>query len=106
SRRASPSSCWPTAERRHYREDMHMAFAVMAALRRHLFATSTAAVIGTAAILAPLPPRAVDIQFIHVRSRPPGAMPLVITHGWPGSILELLKVIDPLTDPTAHGGQA
>jgi pimeloyl-ACP methyl ester carboxylesterase len=47
-----------------------------------------------------------DIQFIHVRSRHPQAMPLIITHGWPGSILELIKVIGPLTDPTAHGGRA
>jgi pimeloyl-ACP methyl ester carboxylesterase len=44
------------------------------------------------------------IHFIHVRSRHPDALPLVITHGWPGSIVEFLKVIDPLTDPTAHGG--
>ncbi|HVJ44176.1 MAG TPA: epoxide hydrolase [Dongiaceae bacterium] len=47
-----------------------------------------------------------DIQFIHVRSRHPNTLPLIITHGWPGSILELTKVIGPLTDPTAHGGQA
>jgi pimeloyl-ACP methyl ester carboxylesterase len=47
-----------------------------------------------------------DIHFIHVRSRHPNAMPLIMTHGWPGSILELLKVIGPLTDPTAHGGRA
>jgi pimeloyl-ACP methyl ester carboxylesterase len=47
-----------------------------------------------------------DIHFIHVRSPHPDALPLVITHGWPGSILELLKVIDPLTDPPAHGGRA
>jgi pimeloyl-ACP methyl ester carboxylesterase len=47
-----------------------------------------------------------DIQFIHVRSRQPNALPLIITHGWPGSILELLKAIGPLTDPTAHGGSA
>jgi pimeloyl-ACP methyl ester carboxylesterase len=46
-----------------------------------------------------------DIQFIHVRSRHSNALPLIITHGWPGSILELLKVIGPLTDPTAHGGR-
>ena len=45
-----------------------------------------------------------DIHFIHVRSRHPNALPLIMTHGWPGSILELLKVIGPLTDPTAHGG--
>lgn len=48
----------------------------------------------------------VDIHFLHVRSRHPGAMPLVMTHGWPGSVFELLKVIGPLTDPTAHGGSA
>jgi pimeloyl-ACP methyl ester carboxylesterase len=48
----------------------------------------------------------VDIHFIHVRSRHPNAMPLLITHGWPGSILEQVKVIGPLTDPTAHGGRA
>jgi pimeloyl-ACP methyl ester carboxylesterase len=47
-----------------------------------------------------------DIQFAHVRSRHADAMPLVMTHGWPGSIIELLKVIGPLTDPTAHGGSA
>jgi pimeloyl-ACP methyl ester carboxylesterase len=47
-----------------------------------------------------------DIHFIHVRSRHPNALPLIITHGWPGSILELVKVIGPLTDPTAHGGRA
>ncbi|MDN5781562.1 MAG: epoxide hydrolase 1, partial [Luteimonas sp.] len=48
----------------------------------------------------------IDIQFIHVRSRHPRAMPLLITHGWPGSILELTKSIGPLTDPTAFGGEA
>lgn len=47
-----------------------------------------------------------DIQFIHIRSRHPNAMPLIMTHGWPGSPLELLKVIGPLTDPTAYGGRA
>jgi pimeloyl-ACP methyl ester carboxylesterase len=46
-----------------------------------------------------------DIHFIHVRSRHPNAMPLIITHGWPGSVFEQLKVIGPLTDPTAHGGR-
>jgi pimeloyl-ACP methyl ester carboxylesterase len=46
----------------------------------------------------------VDIQFIHVRSKQPNAMPLIMTHGWPGSMFELLKVIGPLTDPSAHGG--
>jgi Epoxide hydrolase N terminus len=48
----------------------------------------------------------VDIQFTHVRSPHPSAMPLIMTHGWPGSALELLKVVGPLTDPTAHGGRA
>jgi hypothetical protein len=48
----------------------------------------------------------VDIHFIHVRSRHPTALPLIMTHGWPGSVLELLKTVGPLTDPTAHGGQA
>jgi pimeloyl-ACP methyl ester carboxylesterase len=48
----------------------------------------------------------VDIQFAHIKSRHPGAMPLLITHGWPGSIFELIKVVGPLTDPTAHGGRA
>jgi pimeloyl-ACP methyl ester carboxylesterase len=48
----------------------------------------------------------VDIHFIHVRSRHPNAMPLLITHGWPGSIFEFLKLIGPLTDPTAFGGRA
>jgi pimeloyl-ACP methyl ester carboxylesterase len=47
-----------------------------------------------------------DIHFIHVRSKHPNAMPLLITHGWPGSMFELLKTIDPLTNPTAHGGRA
>lgn len=48
----------------------------------------------------------VDIQFIHVRSREPNALPLILTHGWPGSPLEFLKVIGPLTDPVAYGGHA
>jgi pimeloyl-ACP methyl ester carboxylesterase len=48
----------------------------------------------------------IDIQFIHVRSRHKNAMPLIMTHGWPGSIFEMLKVIAPLTDPTAYGGSA
>ncbi|SFM20344.1 epoxide hydrolase family protein [Variovorax sp. OV329] len=48
----------------------------------------------------------VDIHFIHVRSRHANALPVIITHGWPGSIIEQLKVIGPLTDPTAHGGRA
>jgi pimeloyl-ACP methyl ester carboxylesterase len=48
----------------------------------------------------------VDIYFIHVRSKHPDALPVIITHGWPGSIIEQLKLIDPLTDPTAHGGSA
>ena len=47
-----------------------------------------------------------DIHFIHVRSKHPNAMPLIVTHGWPGSIVEQLKIIDPLTNPTAHGGSA
>src|SRR5215217_2610494 len=47
-----------------------------------------------------------DIHFIHVRSRHPNALAVIITHGWPGSITEQLKVIGPLTDPTAHGGRA
>jgi pimeloyl-ACP methyl ester carboxylesterase len=47
-----------------------------------------------------------DIHFIHVRSKHEEALPLIITHGWPGSIIELLKVVGPLTDPTAHGGSA
>jgi pimeloyl-ACP methyl ester carboxylesterase len=46
----------------------------------------------------------VDIHVIHVRSRHEDALPLIMSHGWPGSIFELLKVIEPLTDPTAHGG--
>ncbi len=48
----------------------------------------------------------VDIQFVHVRSRHPNALPLIMTHGWPGSIFELLRVIGPLTEPTAYGGRA
>src|SRR5215213_1999329 len=47
-----------------------------------------------------------DIQFAHIRSPHIGALPLLMTHGWPGSIVELLKVIEPLTNPTAHGGSA
>jgi pimeloyl-ACP methyl ester carboxylesterase len=46
----------------------------------------------------------VDIHFIHVRSKHQNALPLIVTHGWPGSIVEQLKIIDPLTNPTAHGG--
>jgi pimeloyl-ACP methyl ester carboxylesterase len=48
----------------------------------------------------------VDVHFIHVKSRHENALPLIITHGWPGSIIEMLGVIGPLTDPTAHGGSA
>ncbi|MCQ6956779.1 epoxide hydrolase family protein [Mucilaginibacter aquariorum] len=48
----------------------------------------------------------VDIHFIHVRSKVPNAMPLILSHGWPGSVFEFLKVIDPLTNPVAHGGKA
>jgi len=47
-----------------------------------------------------------DIHFIHVRSKHENALPLIVTHGWPGSIIEQLKIIEPLTDPTAHGGDA
>jgi len=47
-----------------------------------------------------------DIHFIHVKSSHEGALPLIITHGWPGSVIEMLEVIGPLTDPTAHGGSA
>lgn len=47
-----------------------------------------------------------DVHFIHVRSRHESALPLIVTHGWPGSIIEQLKIIEPLTDPTAHGGTA
>ena len=48
----------------------------------------------------------VDIQFIQVKSKEKNALPLIITHGWPGSVIEQLKIIDPLTNPTAHGGTA
>jgi pimeloyl-ACP methyl ester carboxylesterase len=48
----------------------------------------------------------VDIHFIHVRSRYPNALPIIVTHGWPGSIIEQLKIIGPLTDPPANGGRA
>ena len=48
----------------------------------------------------------VDIHFIHVRSKHENALPLIVTHGWPGSIIEQLKIIDPLTNPTAHGAPA
>ena len=47
-----------------------------------------------------------DIHFIHVRSRHPNALPVLMTHGWPGSVFELLKTVDPLTEPTTHGGRA
>ena len=47
-----------------------------------------------------------DIHFIHVRSKHANALPLIVTHGWPGSIIEQMKIIDPLTNPTAHGGSA
>src|SRR5882724_4607984 len=47
-----------------------------------------------------------DIHFIHVRSKHEKALPIIVTHGWPGSIIEQLKIIGPLTDPTAHGGTA
>ncbi|HEY8165612.1 MAG TPA: epoxide hydrolase N-terminal domain-containing protein, partial [Gemmatimonadaceae bacterium] len=48
----------------------------------------------------------VDIHFIHVKSKEKNALPLIVTHGWPGSVIEQLKIIDPLTNPTAHGGSA
>src|SRR5580765_3790120 len=48
----------------------------------------------------------VDVHFIHVRSPHEDALPLIMTHGWPGSVIELLETIGPLTDPTAHGGDA
>jgi pimeloyl-ACP methyl ester carboxylesterase len=48
----------------------------------------------------------VDIRFIHVRSQHEDALPLIMTHGWPGSVIELLEVVGPLTDPTAYGGRA
>ena len=47
-----------------------------------------------------------DIHFIHVRSKHENALPLIVTHGWPGSVVEQLKIIEPLTNPTAHGGKA
>src|ERR1700719_86400 len=47
-----------------------------------------------------------DIHFIHVRSKHENALPLIVTHGWPGSVIEQMKIIDPLTNPTAHGGNA
>jgi pimeloyl-ACP methyl ester carboxylesterase len=48
----------------------------------------------------------VEIHFIHVRSQHENALPLIVTHGWPGSVIELLETVGPLTDPTAHGGRA
>src|SRR5688500_19218246 len=48
----------------------------------------------------------VEIHFIHVRSPHEDALPLIMTHGWPGSVIELLETVGPLTDPTAHGGSA
>src|SRR3977135_1269548 len=47
-----------------------------------------------------------DINFIHIRSKHENQLPLIVTHGWPGSIIEQMKIIDPLTNPTAHGGTA
>ncbi len=48
----------------------------------------------------------VDVHFVHVRSQHEDALPLIVSHGWPGSVIEQLKIIDPLTNPTAHGGNA
>jgi hypothetical protein len=48
----------------------------------------------------------VDIHFIHVKSPHPDALPLIVTHGWPGSVIELLEVVGPLADPTGYGGRA
>jgi pimeloyl-ACP methyl ester carboxylesterase len=47
-----------------------------------------------------------DIHFVHVRSKHANALPMIVTHGWPGSVVEQLKIVEPLTDPTAHGGNA
>src|SRR3954449_527121 len=47
-----------------------------------------------------------DIHFVHIRSKHEDALPLLVAHGWPGSVIEQLKIIDPLTNPTAHGGSA
>jgi pimeloyl-ACP methyl ester carboxylesterase len=47
-----------------------------------------------------------DIHFLHIRSKHENALPLIVTHGWPGSVIEQLKIVEPLTDPTAHGGTA
>ncbi len=47
----------------------------------------------------------VDVHFIHVKSRHENALPLIMTHGWPGSVIEMLDTVGPLTDPTEHGGQ-
>ena len=47
-----------------------------------------------------------DIHFIHVKSRHENALPVILIHGWPGSVVEMLNVVGPLTDPTAHGGSA
>lgn len=47
-----------------------------------------------------------DIQFVHIKSKHPNALPIIITHGWPGSVFELIKLVGPLTDPTAFGGKA
>jgi hypothetical protein len=47
-----------------------------------------------------------DIHFIHVRSKHENALPLIVTHGWPGSVVEQLKIVDPLTNPTVHGASA
>ena len=47
-----------------------------------------------------------DVHFLHQRSKEPGALPLLVTHGWPGSVAEFLKILDPLSDPVAHGGRA
>ena len=49
---------------------------------------------------------ALAFPFVHVRSRHENALPLIMTHGWPGSVIELLETVGPLTDPTAHGGTA
>jgi pimeloyl-ACP methyl ester carboxylesterase len=50
--------------------------------------------------------RCLGVHFIHVKSRHQDALPLIVSHGWPGSIIEQLKIIEPLTNPTEHGGSA
>src|SRR3954463_10461706 len=105
-RRRIEATRWP--ERETVDDDSQgVPLATMQKLARY-WATQHAWRRGGAALNAPpnfLPEiDGLDIHFTHVRSRHEDALPLIVTHGWPGSIVEQLKIIEPLTDPPAHGG--